>query len=163
MRVEREGIIAMLCKAYWMEIAMVMRYRANSWADPAGAEQAGARGALARELARSSSEAIDEELRHATHVANRIRELYGVAPGSMSFQAEQSSLQPTRRQSAIVHAINDVIAAETDAIERYNTIIAATEDSDPLTNDVVSTILIDEEDHRRMFEGFLREHQQALR
>ena len=81
----------------------------------------------------------------------------------MSLQAEQSSLRPTRRESTVVHVINAVIAAETDAIERYKAIIAATKRSDPLTNDVVSAILSDEEGHRRMFEGFLRAHEQALR
>jgi bacterioferritin len=40
----------------------------------------------------------------------------------------------------------------------YNQIIDATEESDPVTNDRVIAILHDEEDHRRLFEGFLREY-----
>jgi bacterioferritin (cytochrome b1) len=38
-------------------------------------------------------------------------------------------------------------------------IIEATEESDPVTNDMVIAILHDEEGHRRLFEGFLREYQ----
>ncbi len=56
-----------------------------------------------------------------------------------------------------MHVIRGVIAAESSAIELYNRIIELTEDSDPVTNDMVTTILADEEGHRRLFEGFLRE------
>ncbi len=44
-------------------------------------------------------------------------------------------------------------------IDYYNEIIQATEESDPVTNDMVIAILHDEEGHRRLFEGFLREYQ----
>ncbi len=47
--------------------------------------------------------------------------------------------------------------AETSAIELYNQIIELTEEVDPVTNDMVVAILRDEEGHRRLFEGFLRE------
>jgi bacterioferritin len=52
-----------------------------------------------------------------------------------------------------------VIEAETGAIEHYNALIEATEESDPVTNDMVIAILRDEESHRRLFEGFLREYE----
>jgi bacterioferritin len=52
-----------------------------------------------------------------------------------------------------------VIEAETGAIEHYNAIIEATDHVDPVTNDMVIEILHDEEQHRRLFEGFLREYQ----
>lgn len=151
MRREREEIIAMLCKAYWMEIETVMSYRANS-INPDGVR--------AQEVMRSLSEDIEEELGHATEFATRIKELYGVVPGSMDFQAEQAYLQPPERQSDIVHVIKGVIAAETGAIDHYNEIIQATEESDPVTNDMVIAILHDEERHRRLFEGFLREYEE---
>jgi bacterioferritin len=57
-----------------------------------------------------------------------------------------------------VHVIRGVIEAETGAIEHYNRIIEATESVDPVTNDMVVTILHDEEGHRRLFEGFLKEY-----
>jgi bacterioferritin len=113
----------------------------------------------AQEITASLREDISEELGHATQFANRIKELYGIVPGSMEFQAEQSYLQPPERQVDIVHVIEGVIAAETGAIDYYNEIIEATEESDPVTNDMVIAILHEEEGHRRLFEGFLREYQ----
>jgi bacterioferritin len=58
-----------------------------------------------------------------------------------------------------VHVIEGVIEAETGAIDFYNEIIEATEETDPVTNDMMIAILHDEERHRRLFEGFLREYQ----
>ncbi len=150
MRSEREEIIDMLHKAYWMEIETVMSYLANS-VNPDGVR--------AQEIVASLREDIQEELGHATRFANRIKELYGIVPGSMNFQAEQSYLQPPERQTDIVHVIKGVIEAESGAIDFYNQIIDATEESDPVTNDMVIAILHDEEGHRRLFEGFLREYQ----
>lgn len=150
-RQERERIVEMLVKAYWMEIETVMSYLANS-VNPDGVR--------AQEIVKSLAQDIQEELGHATQFANRTKELYGIVPGSMDFQAEQSYLQPPKRQTDIVHVIEGVIEAETGAIDFYNQIIAATEETDPVTNDMVIAILHDEEGHRRLFEGFLREYQE---
>jgi bacterioferritin len=149
-RQERERIVEMLTKAYWMEIETVMSYLAGS-INPDGVR--------AQEIVASLRQDIQEELEHATQFANRIKELYGIVPGSMEFQAEQSYLQPPERQTDVVHVIEGVIEAETGAIDYYNQIIEATEESDPVTNDMVIAILHDEEGHRRLFEGFLREYQ----
>ena len=146
----RERIVEMLTRAYWMEIETVMSYIANS-VNPDGVR--------AQEIIKSLREDIQEELGHATQFANRIKELYGVVPGSMEFQAEQSYLQPPEHQTDIVHVIEGVIEAETGAIDFYNEIVEATEETDPVTNDMVIAILHDEEGHRRLFEGFLREYQ----
>jgi bacterioferritin len=151
MRSERDGVIAMLCRAYWMEIETVMSYLANS-VNPDGVR--------AQEIVESLRGDIQEELGHATQFATRIKELYGVVPGSMDFRAEQSYLQPPERQSDIVHVIRGVIAAETGAIDHYNAIVQATDEIDPVTNDMVIAILHDEERHRRLFEGFLREYEE---
>jgi bacterioferritin len=59
----------------------------------------------------------------------------------------------------VVHVIKGVIEAESGAIEHYNQIIEFCEGKDPVTQDMVITILHDEEGHRRLFEGFLREYQ----
>jgi bacterioferritin len=150
-REERERIIEMLTKAYWMEIETVMSYLANS-VNPDGVR--------AQEIIKSLREDIQEELGHATQFANRIKELYGIVPGSMGFQAEQPYLQPPEHQTDVVHVIKGVIEAETGAIDFYNQIIEATEEADPVTNDMVVAILHDEEGHRRLFEGFLREYQE---
>ena len=58
-----------------------------------------------------------------------------------------------------MHVIKGVIEAETGAIEHYNRIIEVTDEVDPVTNDMVIAILRDEEGHRRLFEGFLREYE----
>ena len=55
--------------------------------------------------------------------------------------------------------IKGVIEAETGAIEHYNRIIEACDDVDLVTQDMVIEILHDEEGHRRLFEGFLREYE----
>ena len=101
----------------------------------------------------------DEELGHAKRFADRIKELYGVVPGSEEFSAEQSYLQPPEEQTDTVHVIRGVIKAETGAIEHYTRIIEETEGVDPVTQDMVTEILHDEQGHRRLFEGFLREYE----
>ena len=52
-----------------------------------------------------------------------------------------------------------MIEAETGAIEHYNRIIQETDQVDPVTQDMVIAILRDEEGHRRLFEGYLREYE----
>jgi bacterioferritin len=140
----------MLKKAYFMEVETVMSYITNS-INPDGVR--------AQEIKESLLEDVQEELGHAQEFANRIKELYGTVPGSLEFAAEQSYLQPPDRATDIVHVIKGVIEAETGAIEHYNRIIEFTEEIDPVTNDMVIAILRDEEGHRRLFEGFLREYE----
>ena len=147
---QREELIGLLQKAYWMEIETVMSYISNS-INPDGVR--------AQEIIESLQEDIQEELGHAQQFAQRIKELYGVVPGSLEFNAEQSYLQPPEEQTDIVHVIKGVIEAETGAIEHYNRIIEFTDEIDPVTNDMVIAILRDEEGHRRLFEGFLREYE----
>jgi bacterioferritin len=147
---EREQIIEMLKKAYWLEIETVMSYISNS-INPDGVR--------AQEIIESLNTDIQEELGHAQQFAARIKELYGVVPGSLEFTAEQTYLQPPEHQTDVVHVIKGVIEAETGAIEHYNAIIEATEGVDPVTNDMVIAILRDEEGHRRLFEGYLREYE----
>ena len=147
---EREQIVEMLTKAYWMEIETVVSYLANS-INPDGVR--------AQEIIESLSADIEEELGHARQFGTRIKELYGVVPGSADFTAEQTYLQPPEHQTDIVHVIKGVIEAETGAIDFYNEIIERTEEVDPVTNDMVIAILHDEEGHRRLFEGFLREYE----
>ena len=147
-REKREEIIGLLEKAYWMEIETVMSYIANS-VNPDGLR--------AQEIRESLEEDIQEELGHAQQFAQRIKELYGVVPGSLEFRAEQTYLQPPDSQTDIVHVIRGVIDAETGAIEHYNRIIETTDGVDWVTQDMVIDILRDEEGHRRLFEGYLRE------
>ncbi len=145
---QRDELIEMLKKAYFMELETVMSYVANS-INPDGVR--------AQEIRESLEEDIQEELGHAQEFANRIKELYGTVPGSQEFTPEQSYLQPPEHQTDIVHVIKGVIEAETGAIEHYNHIIEVTDGVDYVTQDMVIGILRDEEGHRRLFEGFLRE------
>jgi bacterioferritin len=147
---KREEIIALLQKAYWMEIETVMSYIANS-VNPDGIR--------AQEVKESLEKDIDEELGHAKLFAERIKELYGTVPGSLEFSAEQSFLQPPDRATDIVSLIKGVIEAEAGAIEHYTRIVEVTDQVDPVTQDMVIDILHDEQGHKRLFEGFLRECQ----
>jgi bacterioferritin len=149
-RAQRDQVIELLKKAYWMEIETVMSYIANS-VNPDGVR--------AQEIKESLEQDIQEELGHAQQFAARIKELYGVVPGSEEFEAEQSYLQPPDEQVDIVHVIKGVIEAEQGAIEHYSRIVAETDQIDPVTNDMVIAILHDEQGHKRLFEGFLREYE----
>ena len=144
----RLRVVELLTKAYWMEIETVMSYIAAS---------TNLDGIRAQEIRESLAEDIEEELGHARQFADRIKELYGVVPGSLEFSAEQTYLQPPEEQTDVVHVIRGVIQAETGAIEHYTRIIEETDGVDPVTQDMVIAILRDEQGHRRLFEGFLRE------
>jgi bacterioferritin len=145
---KRDEIISLLTQAYWMEIETVMSYLANS-INPDGVR--------AQEIVESLEQDIQEELGHAQQFGKRIKELYGVVPGSLDFAPEQKYLQPPEDQTDITHIIKGVIEAETGAIEHYNKIIEACDGVDWVTQDMVIDILRDEQGHRRLFEGFLRE------
>jgi len=149
-REAREEIVELLTRAYWMEIETVMSYIANS-INPDGVR--------AQEIKESLRDEIEEELEHAKRFAARIKELYGVVPGSLGFEAEQSYLQPPPDQVDVVHVINGVIEAERAAIEHYTRILEVTDEVDLVTQDMVIEILHDEQGHLRLFEGFLREYQ----
>jgi len=146
----RDHVVELLTRAYWMEIETVMSYLSAS---------VNLDGVRAQEIKESLAEDIEEELGHARQFAARIKELYGVVPGSEDFAAEQSFLQPPEHQTDTVHVIRGVIKAETGAIEHYTRIVEETDQVDPVTQDMVIAILRDEQGHRRLFEGFLREYE----
>jgi bacterioferritin len=149
-KAKREQLVSLLTSAYWMEIETVMNYLANS-INPDGIR--------AREIIDSLAQDIQEELGHAQLFGNRIKELYGIVPGSLAFSAEQKYLQPPEHQTDIIHVIKGVIEAESGAIEHYNEIISFCDGFDYVTQDMMITILRDEEGHRRLFEGYLREYE----
>ena len=144
----RDQIVELLKQAYFGELETVINYVTNS-TNPDGLR--------AMEIKESLKEDVEEELAHAQQFAVRIKELYGVVPSSVDFVAQQQTLAPPADQTDLAHVIKGVIEAETSAIELYNHIIEVTDGVDPVTNDMVITILRDEEGHRRLFEGFLRE------
>ena len=125
---KRDEILELLQTAYWMELETVMSYIANS-VNPDGVR--------AQEIKEALEEDIQEELSHAQQFADRIKELYGVVPGSLEFRAEQSYLQPADQQTDVVHVIEGVIEAENGAIEHYNRMIEVTDGVDWVTQDMV--------------------------
>jgi len=150
----REQIVELLKQAYFAELETVINYVTNS-TNPDGLR--------AQEVKESLAVDVGEELGHAQQFAARIKELYGVVPSSVDFSAQQQALAPPADQTDLAHVVKGVIEAETSAIELYNQIIEFTEELDPVTNDMVVAILRDEEGHRRLFEGFLRELEPSAR
>ena len=146
---KREEILGLLKTAYFMELETVINYVTSS-TNPDGVR--------AQEIKESLEEDIQEELTHAQDFAARIKELYGTVPGSADFAAVQTTLQPPEDQIDVVHVIKGVIDAETGAIEHYTNLIEVCGDDDPVTQDMVITILRDEQGHRKLFEGYLREY-----
>lgn len=146
----RERIREMLVQAYWMEMETVMNYTAAS-INPDGVR--------AQEIKESLGTDIQEELGHAQQFGARIKELYGVVPGSLDFRASQDTMQPPAEQTDVVSVIRGVIDAEAGAIRFYTEIVKACDGVDYVTQDMVIAILRDEEGHKRLFEGFLREYE----
>jgi bacterioferritin len=70
----------------------------------------------------------------------------------------QSFLQPPKESTDVAAVIRGVIEAEKGAIEHYSKIIQACQEADPVTADMLTTILADEEEHMRTFEGYLKEY-----
>jgi bacterioferritin len=146
------GIIKLLAEAYNGEIETVMNYIASS---------VNLDGVRAEEVKASLGKDVTEELGHAQLLANRIRTLGGVVPGSKSLKWTQTKLQPPKSSTDVVSVIKGVIAAEEDAIDIYTRIIKASEGKDWVTQDMAITILSDEQEHRRMFVGFLKEYEKS--
>jgi bacterioferritin len=145
---KRNEIVALLAKAYNMELETVCNYIANSeWLD----------GIRAKHIKDSLAADVPEELGHAQQLAARIKVLDGRIPGSMDLKMEQKTLQPPSDSIAIKEVIQGVIDAEEGAIEHYQKIIDATDGVDPVTQDMCVALKGDEESHRREFMGFLRE------
>ena len=99
---KREEIIDLLKQAYFAELETVINYVTNS-TNPDGVR--------AQEIKEALDEDIQEELSHAQQFAARIKELYGIVPGSAEFKAEQMLLQPPENQVDVVHVIKGVIDA----------------------------------------------------
>jgi bacterioferritin len=147
-----QEIIQELKVAYWMEIETVMSYISNS---------INLNGVRAEEIKKALDADILAELGHAQTLAQRIKTIGGVVPGSMDFKATQKSLQPPAKLTDVVSVIKGVIDAEEGAITQYNKLIQLCDGIDYVTQDLCITALGDEEQHRREFLGFLAEYETA--
>lgn len=147
---KRKQIVELLTQAYWMEIETTINYITHS---------VNLDGVRAEEVKKSLAADVTAEIGHAQLFARRIKELYGLVPGSREFKAAQQSLQPTSNTTDVEAVIRGVIEAEQGAIDHYMKVIQACEGVDYVTADMVTTILADEEGHLREFEGFLKEYE----
>jgi len=146
---DKKEIIEGLKKSYWAEIETVMNYIAHS---------VNLDGVRAEEIKKSLQAEIQDELGHAQTLAKRIKELDGTIPGSADFKSNQSYLQPSNDSTDVEYVIKGVIEAENDAIEQYNKLIKMCDGVDYVTQDLVIGLLADEESHRTIFQGFLKEY-----
>jgi bacterioferritin len=147
---KRKEIIGLLTRAYWMEIETVMNYISNS---------VNLDGVRAEEIKKSLAADVTAEIGHAQQLARRIKTVSGTVPGSMAFKADQKTLQPPAKSTDVTSVIKGVIDAEQGAIRHYNTLVKACDGVDYVTQDLAITILTDEQDHLREFEGFLKEYE----
>lgn len=148
----RESIIEELTKAYCMELETVTNFLANSIVLD---------GVRAEEIKKSLAADVDGELAHARDLGERIKQLGGTVPGSLALSLSQAALQPPDRTTDVIGVIEGVITAENAAIDQYDRIIRQCEGVDYVTQDLAIKLMADEEQHRTLFEGFLKEYRKA--
>ena len=151
MAASREETIEMLKTAYCMEIETVLNYLSNS---------VNLDGVRAEEIKKSLAADITEEINHARQLGQRIKQLGGLVPGSAAVTLGQQ-IQPSTDTTNVVGVIKAVINAEEAACDHYKTIIRATDGEDYVTQDLCIRLLTDEEEHRILFQGFLKEYEAA--
>lgn len=140
-------VISLLKRAYSGELETVQNYLANSaWLD----------GLRAQEVVEALANDVTDELGHAQQLAQRLKQLGACPPGSFDLVRNQKKLQPSKDSTDLRYVIEGSLAAERDAIDVYQKIIAAADGIDPVTQDLAVRILTDEERHRTLFEGFLK-------
>ncbi|MBX7164859.1 MAG: ferritin-like domain-containing protein [Pirellulales bacterium] len=145
-------VIAELSRSYEMELETVANYLAHS---------VNLDGVRAEEIKKSLAADVAGELGHAQQIGQRIKQLGGLVPGSLSLKFDQKMLQPSGDTTNVVDVIKAVIAAEEGAVAQYKKIIRATEGEDYVTQDLCIRLLTDEEAHLIQFRGFLKEYQQS--
>ena len=148
MAASREETIALLTKAYCMELETVMNYLANS---------TNLDGVRAEEIKKSLAADVTEEIGHAQMLGARIKQLGGQVPGSAKVEIG-SQKQPPADTTDVVDVIEGVIEAEESACNHYRSIIKATDGEDYVTQDLCIRLLADEEEHLIQFRGFLKEY-----
>lgn len=145
---QRQEIVALLRRAFNMELETVCNYTAQS---------VNLDGFKAKHIKDALAADITEELNHAQMLARRIKVLEGIVPGSQELEMGQTTLQPNGDALDVIAVIKGVIDAEEGAIHHYQAIIDATGGVDPVTEDLCIQLKGDEEEHKRLFKGFLAE------
>ncbi|HYG77719.1 MAG TPA: ferritin-like domain-containing protein [Planctomycetota bacterium] len=145
-------ILEALKIAYNMEMETVMNYVSNS---------INLDGVRAKEIKESLEDDITAELEHARRLGRRIHILGGTVPGSQELKFDQASLQPRKDSADLVSVINGVIEAEEAACEHYRKLIDICDGVDFVTQELCIELLGDEEEHRREFQGYLKEFERG--
>ncbi len=141
------SIIDLLKQAYAAELETVQNYLANSvWLDGLGAQ----------EVAESLAEDVTEELAHAKKLAHRLKQLGVCPPGSLQLARSQKKVQPPKDSTDVRSVVEGVLDAEKEAVVLYERLIKACDGRDHVTQDLAIGILSNEEEHRCLFEGFLK-------
>lgn len=116
-------------------------------------------GVAAEEVADSLSADVEEELGHAEELGERIVQLGDQPKGSYELEMGQESLQPPEDPTDTLAVIDGVIEAEKGAVETYRELVTvADEADDPVTEDLATELLADEEEHLSEFEGYRKEY-----
>jgi bacterioferritin len=145
-------VIEGLKKAYTMELETVLNYLAAS---------INLEGVRAKEIKENLEEEVTDELGHAQKLAKRIHILGGTVPGSKSLAFNQQSLQPKDDSCDLMGIIKGVIDAEEAACQHYQKMIELCDERDMVTQDLCIELLGDEEEHRREFQGYLKEFERG--
>lgn len=148
MKKQKHETIELLQQSYSMELETVVNYLASS---------VNLDGVRAEQIKKSLADDIEEEIEHAQLIGKRIKQLGGVLPGSASVSLGKQ-VQPPNDTTDVAYVIRAVIAAEEAACEQYHRIISATQNDDPVTADLCTRLLADEEEHLTLFKGFLKEY-----
>jgi len=151
MAASRQEVVELLKTAYSMELETVMNYIANS---------TNLDGVRAEEIKKSLAADITAEIGHATQLAQRIKQLGGLIPGSKGVKLGNQK-QPSDDTTDVIGVIEAVIDAEDAACKHYKKIIQATEGDDYVTQDLCIQLLGDEEEHLILFKGFLKEYKKS--
>ena len=143
---DNDRLVELLQEARNDELETVINYQANAIA---------LSGVEAQEIADSLAEDVGEELGHAEEIGERISVLGGEPRGSYEIEMSQESLQPPEEATDQLSVVEGVIEAESDAVSTYQELVEAAEEaSDPVTEDLATELLADEEEHLAEFEGF---------
>lgn len=141
-----DRLVELLQDARSDELETVINYQTNAIA---------LSGVEAQEIADSLAQDVGEELGHAEEIGERISVLGGEPRGSYAIEMSQEALQPPEKATDQLSVVEGVIEAESDAVSTYQDLVeAADEAGDPVTEDLATELLADEEAHLAEFEGF---------
>lgn len=152
MAVSNDKIVAALIKAYEMEIETIINYLSIS---------IHLDGVRADFIKQALAADIQGEMGHAQQLGNRLKQLGSTVPGSQAVRMTQSYLQPPPDTTDVVSVIKGVIQAEEEAIAHYRSIAKMADGEDYVTQDLVITIMADEEGHLQQFQGYLKEYSRS--